>query len=63
MYCRKCSGRVFVDRVFSSSLRTELFCILCGRRWFIKNGSNGFSQWLKTREQKVALASVGPTSI
>jgi hypothetical protein len=29
MTCKKCGGRVFVDRVFSQKLHVELFCIMC----------------------------------
>jgi len=35
MHCRRCGGRVFIDRVFSQKLHIELYCLLCGRRWMI----------------------------
>lgn len=30
--CRKCKGKMFVDRVFLSYDHLELYCIICGRR-------------------------------
>lgn len=50
MWCKKCSGRVFVDRVFSQKLHIELFCILCGQRWMINRETNRFGKWLERRE-------------
>lgn len=37
--CAKCSGRVFLDRVFSDNVNFELFCIICGDRKFINKDS------------------------
>lgn len=31
--CRKCNGRVFIDRAYSNQGRIELSCIECGKRW------------------------------
>lgn len=50
MNCKKCKGRVFVDRVYSQNLRIELFCILCGKRWTVSR-SNRFGAWLAKREE------------
>ncbi len=50
MFCKKCNGRVFVDRVFSQKLHTELFCVLCGKRWMINKETNRFAKWLTTLE-------------
>jgi rRNA maturation protein Nop10 len=30
--CSKCSGKMFVDRVFLSYNHLELSCIICGKR-------------------------------
>jgi hypothetical protein len=54
MKCKKCTGRVFVDRVYSQALRVELFCIMCGKRWMIKKDTNKFAQWIAKRELAVA---------
>ena len=37
--CGKCSGRAFIDRVFSDNLNFELFCVICGDRKFVKKSS------------------------
>jgi len=31
--CNKCSGRVLLDRAYSSYGHVELFCLRCGKRW------------------------------
>jgi hypothetical protein len=54
MWCKKCNGRVFVDRVFSQKLHVELFCILCGKRWMINKETNRFGKWLEKRDQDYA---------
>jgi hypothetical protein len=48
--CKKCTGRVFVDRVYSQNLRVELFCGLCGKRWMIRR-DNRFGAWLAKTEE------------
>ena len=50
MNCQRCSGRVFVDRVFSQKLHVELFCILCGKRWMINKVTNAFGRWLEQKD-------------
>jgi len=52
MFCRKCNGRVFVDRVFHTAQRIELFCLMCGKRWILKNKLNGFTIWLNELERR-----------
>lgn len=52
MKCTRCSGRVFVDRVFSQKLHVELFCILCGKRWMINKETNRFGRWLDQKESE-----------
>jgi predicted deacetylase len=53
--CKKCKGRVFVDRVYSQNLRIELFCILCGKRWMIRKDTR-FGTWLAKREEMTQLS-------
>ena len=53
MKCKKCKGRVFVDRVYSQNLRVELFCIMCGKRWMIKKETNRFAQWVAKKEERL----------
>jgi hypothetical protein len=47
----RCSGRVFVDRVFSQKLHVELFCILCGKRWMINKDTSALGRWLEQIEK------------
>lgn len=51
MFCSKCSGRVFVDRVFSQKLHVELFCIMCGKRWMINKDTSALGRWLEQKEK------------
>jgi hypothetical protein len=52
MWCTKCNGRVFIDRVFSQKLHMELFCVMCGRRWMINKETNRLAKWLELREMQ-----------
>lgn len=52
MWCKKCSGRVFVDRVFSQKLHVELFCVMCGKRWIINKETSRFGKWLEKKEKE-----------
>jgi hypothetical protein len=54
MWCSKCNGRVFVDRVFSQKLHSELFCIMCGKRWMINKETSAFGRWLEKKENLFA---------
>lgn len=51
MWCVKCNGRVFIDRVFSQKLHMELYCIMCGKRWMINKESSIFGKWLEQKEE------------
>ena len=51
MFCSKCNGRVFVDRVFSQKLHVELFCIMCGKRWMINKDTSALGRWLEQKEK------------
>ena len=50
MWCAKCNGRVFVDRVFSQKLHMELFCIMCGWRKMVNKETSTFGKWLDQKE-------------
>lgn len=52
MWCAKCNGRVFIDRVFSQKLHMEVFCIMCGKRWMINKELNSFGKWLDVKERE-----------
>lgn len=49
MKCRKCNGRVFLDRVFSDNKNYELYCILCGDRRFVSKDTE-LGKWLEKME-------------
>lgn len=49
MKCKKCAGRLFLDRVFSDNMSFETFCILCGDRKFVKKDSE-LGKWLQKQE-------------
>ena len=53
MWCKKCNGRVFIDRVFSQKLHAELFCILCGRRWMVNKETNALGRWLDQKDREL----------
>lgn len=54
IHCKKCGGRVFVDRVFSQKLHMELFCIMCGKRWMINKETSVLGKWLERKEMLYA---------
>lgn len=54
MWCSKCTGRVFVDRVFSQKQHMELYCIMCGKRWMINKETSAFGRWLFQKENLFA---------
>jgi hypothetical protein len=56
MTCRKCGGRVFVDRVFSEKKHIEVACILCGKRGMADKEKNPFAAWLLKKEVEHANA-------
>ena len=61
MRCKKCNGRVFIDRVFSQKLHMELFCVMCGKRWMINKDTSALGKWLekleKAKEKSLAISS------
>jgi predicted nucleic acid-binding Zn-ribbon protein len=58
--CKKCRGRVFVDRTFNADNHIEIFCIVCGSRKFYHNFSEGDkeAQWLMKMEKARAKLSI-----
>ena len=39
MYCKKCGGQVYHDAMFKNDSFVDLACLMCGKRWFVKNSS------------------------
>lgn len=60
MQCKRCNGRMFIDRVFSENRNYEMFCILCGARLFIHKNSE-LGKWIHRLEtaRENALSRVG----
>lgn len=54
MWCAKCGGRIFIDRVFSQYLSVEVFCIACGKRWMLHKERTAIGRWLSQIEEKHA---------
>lgn len=50
MFCRKCGGRVVIDRVFSEGRKFDVACLICGKRGFVDRDTNAFGRWLQKRE-------------
>jgi hypothetical protein len=53
MVCKRCNGRVLVDRVFTTETHVELFCFACGKRWSLSHPLNlgAFALWLWKKEK------------
>lgn len=54
LYCKKCVGRIFIDRVHSNGGDIDLFCLKCGARWMLhKNHPTAqiFNKLEKQRER------------
>lgn len=59
MKCKRCSGRVFLDRIFSENKNHETSCVMCGDRRFIEKDSE-FGLWLTKQETARRHAGVLP---
>ncbi len=51
MYCKKCKGRVIVDRMFDKEAALELMCLMCGKRWML-DSKNAFARYLLKIEKE-----------
>lgn len=59
MLCKKCKGRVFVDRQYSSSIHLETFCIMCGyRKFFHPPEDSAEGLWLLEKERLLAKSTI-----
>jgi RNase P subunit RPR2 len=56
MICKRCRGKMFVDRVHSAYDHLEIFCINCGCRKMYHPPSKfgNFALWLEKREKETA---------
>lgn len=48
--CKKCSGRVLLDRTYSEGSHIELVCINCGEGWMLNKEKSVFARWLLRQE-------------
>ena len=49
--CKKCKGRIFVDRQYSSVQHMETYCVVCGlRRFFHPPIESEEGRWLLAKE-------------
>lgn len=49
--CRRCTGRMFIDRQYTSIDHIEIYCISCGARTFFHPPSSSKEgQWLLQKE-------------
>lgn len=66
MWCKKCGGRVFIDRMYvgakkkkkgdtqashEEATNVELFCVMCGKRWMLNKEKNVVAKWLSELEK------------
>jgi len=60
--CRKCSGRMLVDRVFLSHDHLELYCFSCGRREIYPHPDRHGKKikWIMNQERMRARANGNP---
>ncbi len=59
IYCKKCNGRMFVDRQYSSEMHMEIYCIRCGSRTFYHPPSQSrHGQWILNLENLRAKTTI-----
>jgi len=51
LFCDKCSGRLFIDRQYTSYNHIEIYCIRCGGRSFFHPPTESKQgKWLLAKE-------------
>ena len=58
MKCRRCRGRVFLDRVFTDNKNFEMYCILCGAREFVSKSSELGKRLEKMESERMVARSL-----
>lgn len=57
--CKKCNGRVFVDRQYTSTDHIETFCVMCGHREFYHPPTQSQEgKWLLQKEKSRAKSTI-----
>ena len=52
IFCKKCKGRMFVDRQYTTVDHMEVFCIVCGVRDFFHPPSESErGRWILQKEK------------
>lgn len=52
IYCKRCNGRMFIDRQYSNVDHLETYCLSCGnRRFFHPPSESRQGQWLLDQEK------------
>lgn len=59
MWCKKCNGRVIVDRMFDKESGLEIMCVMCGKRWML-DAKNAFARYLLNIEKDYRVATATP---
>jgi len=39
MWCKKCAGVVYIDKMYDNESFLDTACLMCGKRWHIKKSS------------------------
>ena len=39
MWCKKCAGVVYIDKMYDNESFVDTSCLMCGKRWHIKKAS------------------------
>jgi DNA-directed RNA polymerase subunit RPC12/RpoP len=60
--CRKCSAKIFVDRVFLTRDHLELYCLRCGKREMYHNTDkfDERARWIMSLEMTRAKKTGNP---
>ena len=59
MNCKKCNGKMFVDRIHSNTDHLETYCIRCGNRKFYHPPSDSSEgTWLLQKEKSKAKSTM-----
>lgn len=48
LICRKCKGRILIERHLTTETYMELYCLGCGKAWYFEypQKHKGFVKWL-----------------
>jgi hypothetical protein len=59
VFCKRCKGRMFVDRQYSAIGHIETFCMLCGAREFFHPPSESEQgRWILQKERSRANSTI-----